>query len=120
MNFNKSIIFIISIFTLFSISNCAKTTTETTVWVTLTSKGKLTTAPSAFKQTFTITHTSATADIKSGGIGLGSISGEVGGIRSYEQTTIKSNGGGHANANYGDSLYSGLIGGGIMLIGIIL
>lgn len=69
----------------------------TTVWVTLTSNGKLTTASSLYSQTFTIYHTTATADAASGSMGLGSIQGSVGGVRTYDQTTITSNGAGNSN-----------------------
>lgn len=70
-----------------------KTTQLTTVWVTLTTNGKVTTSASLYSQLFTIAYSEATAEAASGSEGLGSLSGSVGGVRTYEQTTITSKGG---------------------------
>lgn len=68
-----------------------KTTTSistTLVWVTGTdSAGNLVTTESPYYQSF-ISFWTEVASPSSGSIGLGSISGTVGGIREYSQTTI--------------------------------
>lgn len=65
------------------------TTSVTTAWVTLTVNGKLTTAPTAYSQSFySITTTESPSK---GLIGLGTISGEVGGVRSYTEVTVSAN-----------------------------
>lgn len=73
-------------------ANGAKTTSVTLVWATGTNAdGVLTTTQSAFSQTFMEIHTTA-APVPSGTIGLGSISGEVGTVRSYARASISSSG----------------------------
>ncbi|EMG48692.1 hypothetical protein G210_0701 [Candida maltosa Xu316] len=60
----------------------------TFVWVTGTgSDGKLATTQSPYFQSFEVMYT-AVASPSAGSIGLGSLSGSIGGFRSYEQTTI--------------------------------
>lgn len=60
----------------------------TLVWVTGTdSNGILKTTQSAYHQSFSI-HSLVAADVPSGAIGLGSLSGDVGQIRTYEQRTV--------------------------------
>lgn len=96
-----------------------KTTSKTTVWVTITSKGKLATVSSIYSQTFAKAYSSATADAKSGGIGLGSISGEVGKVRSYTETTIKQSNAGHGLYKK-ENVYGGIFGGLVLLGGALL
>ncbi|CCE86427.1 Piso0_004916 [Millerozyma farinosa CBS 7064] len=65
------------------------TTSVTTAWITLTSNGKLTTAPTAYSQSF---HSVTTTESPSkGSIGLGTISGNIGGVRSYTEVTVSAN-----------------------------
>lgn len=73
----------------------AKTTTsKTLVWVTATTKGRVVTTQSPYRQPFMSTYTTAvTDDVKKGSIGLGTIDGQVGKIRTYDHTTISANGG---------------------------
>lgn len=81
-------------------ANGAKTTSVTLVWATGTNAdGVLTTTQSAFSQTFMDIHTTA-APVPSGTMGLGSISGEVGNVRSYARASVSSSGSvGFYNAN---------------------
>lgn len=88
----------------------------TTVWVTLTTKGKLTTMASLYSQTFTIGYTEATADAASGSMGLGSIQGSVGGVRTYDQTTITSNGAGNSNPDVLSSVSQAIA----LIVGVLL
>lgn len=100
--------------------NTATTTTltslsslsETTVWVTVTTNGGLATVKTVFTQLFMTTFTTETATPSSGELGLGSLSGSVGGVRSYEQTTI-TNG---ANQNL---IYGGAAGAIMVVLGMI-
>lgn len=58
------------------------------------------------------TYTATTSEIQAGSIGMGSLSGTPGGIRSYSQTTI---------SNEGQSLmYSGALGMFAVLAGILI
>lgn len=62
--------------------------------------------------------TPQTSDIKSGQIGLGSVSGEVGNVREYSRSTIQANMG---NADLTPaSLYASLAGISFLLVGAIL
>lgn len=64
------------------------TTSKTLVWHTGTNlAGVLTTTQSPYTQTFTSLY-SETAQPSSGNIGLGSLSGKVGQIRTYERVTV--------------------------------
>lgn len=65
------------------------TTSVTTAWITLTLNGKLTTAPTAYSQSFNSFVT--TKSPSKGLIGLGTISGNVGGVRTYTQVTVSAN-----------------------------
>lgn len=68
----------------------ATTTSATTtlVWATGTnSAGVTTVTESAYTQTFSSVYTSA-ATVPSGSIGLGSLSGTVGNVKSYSVTTV--------------------------------
>lgn len=100
-----------------------KTTTKassTTIWITTTVKGEKTTMETAFKQSFKKTYSTADeADVKSGGIGIGSLSGNVGAMRSYEHTTV-----GQTNGAVGifksENIYSGIAGVSFLLLGALL
>lgn len=71
-----------------SSSSDSSSVSPTLVWVTGTnSLGVLQTSQSAYSQKFT-TFYDQVASVPSGGLGLGSISGTVGHIREYSQTTI--------------------------------
>lgn len=69
-------------------SSSASTTLVTLIWVTITrSDGALATVETPYSQSFA-TFYSEVATVPSGSIGIGSISGTVGEIRTYLQTTI--------------------------------
>lgn len=112
MNFSHQLLFtIFLIFTSHSATTtaAADTNTETTgtetttaassesptlVWVTGTDSAGITrTTQSTFYQTFRPSYTE-TETYASGSIGMGTISGEVGSIRSYTETTISQGGAG--------------------------
>jgi hypothetical protein len=85
-----------------------KTLTKTTVWVTKTANGKLTTLPLVYEQSFKTTYTEAeNSGVKSGAVGLGSQSGNVGQVRSYDRTTILNT---NAGVEKTPNLYSGFAG----------
>ncbi|KAI3406994.2 CTM1 [Candida oxycetoniae] len=68
-------------------------TSETTiVWITTTINGLSTVMSVLYTQTFMSTYTDAAESVPSGTIGLGSISGTVGGPRVYDQTTVTNGG----------------------------
>lgn len=72
----------------------ASSETPTLVWVTGTDSAGITrTTQSTFYQTFRPSYTE-TETYASGSIGVGTISGEVGSIRSYTETTISQGGAG--------------------------
>lgn len=81
-----------------------KTTSQTTVWVTVTTNGALATVKSIYKQSFLETYTTATSSAASGSVGLGSISGSVGGVRTYEHTTVSGGAGVIQGSVYGRSV----------------
>lgn len=92
----------------------------TTVWVTVTTNGRLATVKSLYKQSFIQTYGSA--DVlapPSGAVGLGSITGSVGGIRSYDQTTVS-----NSNAGMGSfqplNAYAGLLGTMFLAVGFLM
>lgn len=85
---------------------------DTTVWVTITTNGALATVKSIWTQNFMTTFTTETATPSAGDVGIGSISGTVGGVRSYDQTTI-SNG---ANKNM---MYGGAAGALMVVFGLL-
>lgn len=63
------------------------TTAPTSVWVTTTVNGALATIQAQYTQSFQPV-ASLAAEVPSGGIGLGSLSGEVGNARTYDSTTV--------------------------------
>ncbi|CCG23105.1 Kre1 protein [Candida orthopsilosis Co 90-125] len=87
-----------------SSSSTATTTTKTSqsntsVWVTGTDASGITrTTQSVFSQSFKSAYTEAEETPSSGSVGLGSLSGSVGHIRTYDRTTISSGGAGEAVA----------------------
>ncbi|KAG5420668.1 hypothetical protein I9W82_002549 [Candida metapsilosis] len=77
-----------------SSSTTKKSQTNTSVWVTGTdSNGVTKTTQSIYYQTFKSAYTEAQETASSGSVGLGSLSGSVGHIRTYDRTTISSAGG---------------------------
>ncbi|KAM9913262.1 hypothetical protein OXX69_001771 [Metschnikowia pulcherrima] len=101
---------IVYFYVLFSLGFAATTTTSsssssasssssvepTTVWVTITTGGALATVQSIWVQSFMSTYSDATSSATSGSMGMGSLSGSVGGVRTYTQSTV----------NGGSALYS--------------
>lgn len=81
----------------------------TTVWVTLTTNGRVTTQSSLYSQTFMSTYTTA-ASVPQGSIGVGSQSGNVGGQRSYQHSTI----------NGAATIYGGIFGWACIVLGYLL
>lgn len=76
-----------------SSSTATKTTktsqSNTSVWVTGTDASGITrTTQSVFSQSFKSAYTEAEETPSSGSVGLGSLSGSVGHIRTYDRTTI--------------------------------
>lgn len=87
----------------------------TTVWVTITTNGALATVKTIYSQSFMTTYSSATGTVSSGLEGLGTISGSVGDIRTYSQTTI-TNGGARNNEV---AAYGGAAGAVLMVLGML-
>lgn len=92
--------FLLTLFLAFAVclaetsSTTSSTKTTTLVWVTGTDSAGLTaTTQSAYTQKFSSMYTSV-ATYESGSIGLGSLSGEVGDIRTYDQYTVSQANGG--------------------------
>lgn len=71
-----------------SLKSSLSSASYTTIWVTITTNGALATVQTTFHQTFMSTYSEATLSAAAGSIGLGSISGDTGNIRSYSQTTV--------------------------------
>lgn len=95
-----------------------KTLTKTTVWITKTVAGKVTTSPLVYKQSFKTTYTDAkTEKVKSGKIGIGSQTGSVGHVRTYQQTTILNS---NAGADLYPNIYSGTGGAVLALIAALV
>ncbi|CUM65536.1 uncharacterized protein PRCAT00003182001 [Priceomyces carsonii] len=89
----------------------------TSVWITITTDGNPVTVKSIYKQTFMKTYSAAeTSDVKSGNVGLGTIDGSVGKVRSYDQVTILSS----AEACGHNNAYAGLIGSLFLILGALL
>lgn len=129
MNFFKLIICITSYFALTlaladqddgnAATTTATTTSATYVWITTTVGGQLVTISVPYSQSFMTTYTAADTDaVESGSVGLGSISGSLGGIRTYSQTTITNSNEAPSFLNL-NGLYSGVIGGMIVLLGLL-
>ncbi|EDK47084.1 KRE1 domain-containing protein [Acetobacter pasteurianus] len=96
----------------------AKTSEQTIVWITTTVKGELTTMSTLFSQSFLSINTDAAGQsIASGEIGMGTISGSVGGHRSYDHTTISQGNAGAGSS--GNNVYAGVAGAVYVLLGLI-
>lgn len=120
MRFFKYLFGLISLLTLIAAADKTTKASSTTIWITTTVGGKKTTMQTVFSQSFMSTYTSADeGDVQSGNIGLGSISGTVGDVRSYTKTTI-----GTSNAAVGlfkpENIYSGIAGVSFLLLGALL
>lgn len=92
-------------------TSVATTTLATTVYVTITTNGALATVKSTWVQTFMTTYTVTTGGVSAGSVGMGTLSGSVGDVRTYSQTTVNA---GNKNA------YSGVVGGAFLLLGWLL
>lgn len=73
----------------------------TLVYVTITTNGKISVVHTKYEQTFMSTFTGDKQSAPLGKIGLGSISGSVGELRSYEEKTVTNAGN---SRNYGGAL----------------
>ncbi|CAH2353213.1 predicted GPI-anchored protein 1 [[Candida] railenensis] len=93
----------------------AKTTSATTVWITITTNGALATVKSTYHQSFVETYTSATSSAAAGTIGMGSISGSVGGVRTYAHTTVSGGAG-----DIQGSIYGRVVGMLVLLLGYLI
>lgn len=83
----------------------------TTVWVTITTNGVVITTSSLWTQSFMTTFTNTVSGVLTGAVGLGTLSGSVGDIRSYSQTTV----------NEGRTLvYSGMFGLFALVVGLLI
>lgn len=85
----------------------------TYVFVTRTVGGTLVVQSSLYTQSLMLSFASTTGGVQSGGIGLGTISGSVGDIKSYEEVTITSTGNAPAPSV---NVYGGIVG----IVGLIL
>lgn len=95
------------------------TTSATTIWKTITTNGNTAVVKTKFSQLFMKTYEPddvKTDDVKSGNVGLGSISGNVGDVRSYEHTTITQSNGGLTQASLVSGGILGILG---FLLGLI-
>ncbi|KAK6198498.1 uncharacterized protein RJT21DRAFT_48722 [Scheffersomyces amazonensis] len=90
----------------------------TTVWITVTTNGHPVTIQSLYSQEFMKTYTEAeTTGVESGVAGLGSLSGSVGGLRTYEQSTV--GGGSPERFNSITAIYSSIVGVILLFFGLI-
>ena len=88
----RFIFFILALITAIAAKSSSTTTAETTVWRTGTnSEGVTVTTQAIFTPSFRSTYgDSDTTSMLAGTIGMGSLSGTVGQVRSYSHTTISS------------------------------
>lgn len=86
---------------------------KTTAWITLTTKGYTTTIPTLYSQTFPSAYGDGDTSAASGEIGLGSLSGTVGVVRTYDQTTID-------NAAGSLGVYGGAFGALVIAAGLLI
>lgn len=88
----RFIFFILALITAIAAKSSSTTTEQTTVWRTGTnSEGVTVTTQAIFSPSFQTTYgISDTTSVPSGTIGMGSLSGAVGKVRSYTRTTISS------------------------------
>lgn len=85
---------------------------DTIVWVTITTNGNIATVKSVWSQEFMTTYTEATVSASSGDIGMGSLSGSAGSVRSYEHTTI-------TNGAAGPAYVGGAVGVALVALGML-
>lgn len=98
-----------------SASSAASSSSElTTVWVTITTNGALATVKSLYTQKFTLINPVSTA-VPSGSAGMGSLSGSVGDIRTYLETTVN---GANAPARKDAAILGGSVALGLALVGL--
>ncbi|EGV62479.1 hypothetical protein PSN45_001243 [Yamadazyma tenuis] len=125
MNFTRLVLLLFSLFTTIAAladqGDGQATTnkkTTTSVWTTITTKGKTTAFQTAYFQSFMSTYSEAnTDDVKSGNIGLASSADtSLGGIRTYDQTTITSPNDGHSMEA---GLFSGIVGLSVIILGLL-
>lgn len=92
----RFLFFILALITLIAAKTTSTTTAQTTVWRTGTnSEGVTVTTQAIFTPSFMSTYgNDDTESVPAGTIGLGSLSGTVGNVRSYTRTTITANAGG--------------------------
>lgn len=62
--------------------------TSTIVYTTITTNGQVATVPYNWIQSFMTTYSDTTSSVAAGSVGIGSMSGSVGQVRTYLQTTI--------------------------------
>lgn len=88
-------------------------TSATSVYVTITTNGATAVVQSIWVQTFMSTYTTVTSSASEGSVGMGSLSGSVGGVRTYLETTI-------SNGGQGNAVYSGGVGAAFLLLGWLI
>lgn len=88
----RFIFFILALITAIAAKSSSTTTAQTTVWRTGTnSEGVTVTTQAIFTPSFRSTYgNSDTTSVLAGTVGMGSLSGTVGKVRSYSHTTISS------------------------------
>lgn len=94
-----------------SLTKTLSSASYTTIWVTITTNGALATVQTTYIQSFMTTFTDATLSVAAGSIGMGSLSGDTGDIRTYSHTTVT------AGANH--VAYSGAFGAMLMLWSLV-
>ncbi|GBL51365.1 hypothetical_protein [Candidozyma auris] len=111
---------LVSMVTAFNLNDFLHRRDETTsksstfVYITVTTGGRVITTSSAYQQSFKTTYTDTTASVPAGSAGLGSKTGNVGAVKSYEQTTISNAGPG------GWGSYAGIVGWAAIALGYLL
>lgn len=88
----RFIFFILALITAIAAKSSSSTTAQTTVWRTGTnSEGVTTTTQAIFTPSFRSTYgNSDTTSVLAGTVGMGSLSGTVGKVRSYSHSTVSS------------------------------
>lgn len=96
-------------------SSASSSSQLTTVWVTITTNGALATVKSLYTQQFTLINPVST-EVPSASAGMGSLSGSVGEIRSYLETTVN---GGNAPPRKEAAILGGSVALGLALVGLL-
>lgn len=109
----KLLRYFLSLFLLVAFASGA---TKTTVYVTATKDGKKTVVPTLYEQKFSTYSDLQKDEISSGSVGLGSLTGDVGKVRSYSHTTVKN----IVPELYPQSFYLGLLGISFLIFGVLL